>query len=321
MAVIVAPWYYSEKMNVPRPLISDSDIADRLSLRDLATFLAVAEHGGVTRAARALGYAQSTVSLHVQSLEAALGIPLFRRAGKRLVLEPAGQRLAAEGADLLAHARRLYDQATPEKGVTPLFLSSIEPFGSRQLPAFIVAYRREHPEIEINVQVIGSVAAFELLQAERIALAIGARPMRAEPAFPFTPLYEEPLVALVPRRHRLASAKSVRLTDLSGERVIVSDESCVFRRLLQHAVDNGGFDLALSATFGAVTSIPFAVAAGMGVAVLPRGLVTPEPTGVRAIPITHPPLTITVGIALPRNPSPAAADFAAFLRHSMRATT
>jgi DNA-binding transcriptional LysR family regulator len=99
--------------------------------------------------------------------------------------------------------------------------------------------------------------------------------------------------------------------------VIVGEETCAYRRLLQHAVENGGLDLALSASFGAVTSIPFAVAAGLGVAVLPRGLVTPEPAGTPVIPIARPPLSIVVGFALPRRPMAAAAEFGAFLRRSV----
>jgi DNA-binding transcriptional LysR family regulator len=309
-------------MNSQRPVISNSDIAERLSLRDLATFLAVVEHGSISRAAATLGYAQSTVTLHVQNLEAALGLPLFDRVGRRLVIAPAGQRLAAEGPVLLDRARRLYEVATRVDEATQLFISSIEPFASRRLPAIIATYQREHPNVEVAIRVrcVGSIAAFELLRSEQIGLAICSRPTRPDPAFTFTELYREPLVVLVPTRHRLASAKKVRLMDLSGEHVLVGEESCVYRRLLQHAVDNGGLDLALNASFGNVTNLPFAVAAGLGIAVLPAGLVTPEPRGTRAIPITNPPLDIEVGFALPRKPEPHAAAFAAFLRRTTSAT-
>jgi DNA-binding transcriptional LysR family regulator len=308
-------------MNSQRPVISNSDIAERLSLRDLATFLAVVERGGVSRAAATLGYAQSTVTLHVQNLEAALGVPLFERVGRRLVITPAGQRLAAEGAGLLDRARRLYETATRVDEATQLFISSIEPFASRRLPAIVATYQREHPDFEVDIRVrcVGSTAAFELLRSEQIALAICSRPTRPDPAFTFTELYRERLIVLVPTRHRLASAKNLRLTDLGGERVLVSEETCVYRRVLQHAVENGGLDLALNASFGNVTNLPFAVAAGLGIAVLPAGLVTPELRGTRAIPIANPPLDIEVGFALPRKPEPHAAAFAAFLRRTTSA--
>jgi len=72
-----------------------------LELRHLKTFKVVADTGGFTRAAEALGYAQSTITSHIQALERELDRPLFDRLGKTVVLTSAGERLYEYAAQIL----------------------------------------------------------------------------------------------------------------------------------------------------------------------------------------------------------------------------
>src|SRR5205085_1716252 len=85
--------------------ISSIEIYDqRMELKHLATFLAVARHASFTRAAAELGYVQSSVTAHIKALEADVDTPLFRRLGRRVALTDAGR-------ELRGHAKLLLDQA------------------------------------------------------------------------------------------------------------------------------------------------------------------------------------------------------------------
>src|SRR5262249_16760397 len=121
--------------------------ADGLELRQLITFRAVVEQGSLLRAAATLGYAQSTVTLHVQQLEAALGVPLFGRRGRRLTLTEAGRVLRERAAPLLDQVAALR-QSLRELGAGlagHVRLGAIEPAASLRLPSVLVRFRAERP--------------------------------------------------------------------------------------------------------------------------------------------------------------------------------
>ena len=78
-----------------------------MDLKNLRTFQAIVDRGSYQRAAEALGYTQSTVTVHIQQLEEELGVPLFERTGRRMVLTQVGERALAQARELLAAADRL----------------------------------------------------------------------------------------------------------------------------------------------------------------------------------------------------------------------
>ena len=137
-----------------------------LELRHLRVFAAVVEAGTYTRAARALGLSQSTVSETLGALERALGVPVFRTPGR-------GTALTASGEILLAHARRmsaltdelvtaLAEAATQTKAT--LAISAVESVSAYVLPSRLAALRARWPAVRAEV-VIGSCPAIR----ERVA--------------------------------------------------------------------------------------------------------------------------------------------------------
>ena len=78
-----------------------------MELKNLRTFQAVVDRGSYQRAAEALGYTQSTVTIHIQQLEEELGLPLFQRTGRRMVLTQTGERFLPQARELLLAADRL----------------------------------------------------------------------------------------------------------------------------------------------------------------------------------------------------------------------
>ena len=80
-----------------------------MELKNLRTFQAVVDQGSYQRAAERLGYTQSTITVQIQQLEEELGVPLFERVGRRMVLTEAGERALPQARELLEAADRLLE--------------------------------------------------------------------------------------------------------------------------------------------------------------------------------------------------------------------
>lgn len=296
--------------------ILDSE-AEPVSLRELGTVLAVGRYGSALRAARELGYAQSTVTLHVQNVERVLGTRLFVRDSKGLAPTPAGRIALAEGKALLERAAQFGARVRGEAGEVhaEVVFGTIEPFGTCALPAVLAAYRRRSPKVHVTLRIGGNAAMRELLDAGEIAFAIAGRPQGRVTSYDFSPLFVERFVVLVSKRHRLAAATKVRLRDLHRETILLSEETCAYRNLVATAVDEGHLDGVLRASFGTVMNLPYAVEAKLGIAIVPAMLASIAPAAVRAIPLAEPNLRYEVGMLTPkgRSPMPAAAALGAFL--------
>ncbi len=150
-------------------------MADPLDLNLLRSFVAVVECRGVLHAAQRVGRSQSAVSMQIQRLEEIVGRPLFRRDGRTLRPNPAGE-------DLLHHARRLLrlsDEALAsvrrpeEAGLVRLGVP--EDYAAHLLLPVLARFSREHPLVEIELTCEPSPALLQRLQTGRIDLALLTR--------------------------------------------------------------------------------------------------------------------------------------------------
>lgn len=124
-----------------------------MEIGQLAAFRAVARTGSVTRAAGQLHSVQSSVTTQIQALEAELGVPLFDRPGRRIVLTDAGRRLlpyAERVLDTVAEAREMITSSAKPRGTVRL--SGPESLCGYQLPTVLQRCRQEYPEIRLVFQ-------------------------------------------------------------------------------------------------------------------------------------------------------------------------
>lgn len=273
---------------------------ETLSLRDMRSFVAVARAGGVTRAARKLGYAQATLSAHVAALEAAVGVPLLEPGRRGALLTDAGRLVLARAESLLQDVAALQRDARSAAGRTTIRVAACEPVATYRLPPILATFARAHPEIDVELRVAGHVACPALLESGEVALAIGPKPAATQRVthLSFEPLYDEPMLVLLPKRHRLASAKSIALGDLNGETLLVGSDVCAYRALVVGAIEESDVDVALRARFGDGATLAHGVAAGLGVAVLPAGFFATGSLapGIVALPLRRPHISIGIGL-------------------------
>jgi DNA-binding transcriptional LysR family regulator len=189
---------------------------------DLRLLVAVARHGSFTAAATRLRYTQSAVSRRVAALERTTGVDLFHRDAR-------GVRLTAAGTVLHRHAqlvlRALDDAAAALDAVRagaagPLRFGAVPTANAALVPRALARLEAEHPGVELrlreggSVDLAGAVATGDLDIAVVFAVPVEPAPAGVE----LVDLVRDPLLVAMPRGHRLAGAREVRLADLAGER-------------------------------------------------------------------------------------------------------
>jgi DNA-binding transcriptional LysR family regulator len=192
-----------------------------VELRQLTTFLAVAEEQSFTRAGERLGTAQSAVSATVRRLEDALGAALFERTTHRVSLTDAGRALIPEARRTLAaaeDAREAVDQVRGGlRGTVRLGTMQAQATGVVSTARFVAAFRAHHPAVQVQLRQAGSVVLAELVVEGHLDLAVLGIPGRPPAGLELTELAREPMKLACAAGHPLASGPSVDLATVAGE--------------------------------------------------------------------------------------------------------
>ena len=193
----------------------------RMELRQLRTFVAVAEELHFHRAAQRLFIAQPSVSQQIRTLESELGVRLFDRDRRSVALTVAGSALLGEARELIAradHAAAVTRAAAAgERGTLRLSLTRSLTGGIAG--EIVAAFRERHPGVELDLTVGNTMLHVEQLRAGDIDVGF-VRPPLEDPELEELPLGREPMVCVLPRGHRLTRRSTVRREDLRGEPLV-----------------------------------------------------------------------------------------------------
>jgi DNA-binding transcriptional LysR family regulator len=197
-----------------------------MELRQLSSFVAVAEELHFRRAAERLHLAQPSVSQQIRRLEAELGVELFRRDRRGAELTAAGEALLPEARGLLARADEAAAVARStgmgERG--RLRLSLTRSLTGGVAGAIVDAYRARYPDVELELGVGTTMLHVEQLLEGDIDVGF-VRPPLEHAALEELVLGREPMVCVLPRGHRLTKRTTVRPSDLEGEPLVWWAES------------------------------------------------------------------------------------------------
>ncbi|PPS70696.1 LysR family transcriptional regulator [Streptomyces sp. MH60] len=249
-----------------------------MDTRLLTTFTVLARTGGFTAAAAELHLAQSTVTVHIRTLEQDLGVRLFDRLPTGALLTDAGRRLlerAEEVLDAVARLRAASDDAGAVSG--RVVIGSPESLCASRLPGLVAALRTSHPEIDVHLYAAGTRESVEGLRSGRLDLALLLEEETDFPDVTSEPVGREPLVLVAAPGHPLAAReRRASWPELAGESFFLLEEGCSYsdalaRRLLE--VPDGRPRLT---RFGSVDAARNCVAAGLGLTLLPLTTVTEE---------------------------------------------
>ncbi|WP_137292939.1 LysR family transcriptional regulator [Nocardioides dongxiaopingii] len=276
--------------------------------RAVEQFVAVAEELSVTRAARRLYAAQSTVSAGVRSLEHELGTRLFERTTRSMRLTEAGERVLPEARALLAAATRMHDVAADDDAQLRgrVRLGSFAGLDVVDLPHVVATFRAEHPLVDLVLSASphGSTGLVDDLRRGRLDVAFSSLPDRSDPDLVSVPLVALPFVVLVPPGHRLARRRRVRLAELADEGWVDTLAGYGNRVLLDRTLGERGVRRRLVVEVAELPSVPRYVAAGVGVAVVPDVVEAP---GCVRVDLVDGPAPWSVAVCTRRHDGPGAA--------------
>lgn len=241
-----------------------------MELRNLRALVEVVRQGGFSRAARVLFSTQSTVSKAVRQLEEETGEALLERLGTGVRLTGAGEIVYARAVAMLAEGEHMVAELADLRGlISGRLRLGLPIFGSARLFAPLFAeYRSRHPGVEIELMEQGSARLEEALLAGEVELAVSLLPVSE--AFAWQLVRDDPLVALLWADHPLPDRASVRLTELATSPLILFEQGFVLNSRIETACRARGFSPQAAARSGQVDFIIALVAAGLGVALLPR---------------------------------------------------
>jgi LysR family transcriptional regulator for metE and metH len=295
-----------------------------IDTRSLELLEAVASDGTLTAAARRLHVSQPALSQRLTNLEAHVGLRLFDRQGRRLVPTPAGRRLlhttTAVLAELRAAERDLDDIRAGRSGV--LRLASQCSTNYQWLPPIVHDFGLRWPGVDVRIEAIEADEPIGALLADRIDVALTAKPDRRTHALELSPLFEDTMVAVVPPDHPWAARPHVGVADFADVALIVFDSYDPARTpALPLPIPPEARPARIIPTPVVTELVVEMVLARQGVALLPAWPLRPYVAAgrVAAVEITERPDRWTWSCATRRSPAPAVADFVAILREHIAA--
>ncbi len=284
-----------------------------VTFRQLRVFLALADLGSISAAARASHVTQPTVSMLLRELTETIGLPLYEVIGKKVYLTAAGEELArsvrAMEDEWAGFSQRIDSMKGLDRGrLRVAVVSTAKYFVPRLLGNFCGL----HPDIEIALEVLNRDGVVQRLRENRDDLYIMSMPPRDLDlsAQVFLP---NPLVVLAPRHHALTGAGRLPLADLAEERFILREGGSGTRLACDAHFQQQGFRPRIRMELGSNEAIKQAVVGGMGLAVLSRHAIGEalEENGLAILDIEGFPIHASWYIVYPRGKrlSPSATAF------------
>jgi DNA-binding transcriptional LysR family regulator len=287
-----------------------------LSLNQLRAFHFAAKCGSVSRAAEQLFITQPGVSAQIKALELRYGTQLFIRGKKKLELTECGKRLhniterlfglVEEADELLSHP----ESAAP----AVLKIGSTKTLVRYLFARYIPRFRALFPKIQIQVNEGSSAEMVQGVLENRYELAIAGR-VHYDPQLKMIRILQDELVLLVAPGHRLCRKKSISISDLQGENLILREVGSGTRRVIEKALESGGITPSVFVETSNVDFIKELVKLGKAVTMLARmGVDQDIANGVlRAIPVREGPFIIYIDVVV-RNDKKLSRAAEAFLK-------
>lgn len=255
-----------------------------MELRQLRTFIAVANALSFTQAARELGYVQSAITAHVKGLEEELSVRLFDRLGRKIGLTDAGRRLlpyARTIAEMEAAAgEAAMGTGTDGEPIGSVTVSAPEMLCAYRLPPVLKRFQARYPRVRLTFRPTSTGALDagleQQLAAGEVDLAfVIDEPIEAGEMLSVT-LAEEPLVLVAPPGHPLARRDRVEPVDLGEEHLLLTDKGCGYRTIFERGLSRAGKRTLAFTEFTSGEAIKQCVMAGTGIAVLAKVSVSKE---------------------------------------------
>jgi LysR family transcriptional regulator, hydrogen peroxide-inducible genes activator len=242
-----------------------------LSLRDLEYITAVAEHLHFGRAAQSCGVSQPTLSGQLRKLEEFLGVEIFERSPRGVLVTRRGEEVVAQAKRIISEARRLFEVvrigAEPLTGT--LRLGVISTLGPYLVPFLLKPLRARYPELKLLLTEGHTRVLVRQLEEGELDALLATSPI-GEAELTELPLFREELALAVPRDHPLAQVEAVNPSDIPvAELILLAEGHCLREQAIQlcpSRLREGSPELQAAS----LETLRQMIAAGSGVSLMPQ---------------------------------------------------
>jgi LysR family hydrogen peroxide-inducible transcriptional activator len=267
-----------------------------MTLTELKYIVAVARERHFGRAAEACHVSQPTLSVAVKKLEEELDVKIFERGASEVSTTPLGEQIVRQAQQVIEQAAAIREIAKTGKDPVsgPLRLGVIYTVGPYLLPVLVRQAIERVPQMPLMLQENFTVRLLEMLRTGELDCAILAEPF-PDTGLAVAPLYDEPFMAAVPRKHPIAARPSISAEELKNETMLLLGTGHCFR---DHVLEvcpeyarfaTGAEGIRKSFEGSSLETIKHMVASGMGITVVPRLSVPADPQPhVAYVPFSEP---------------------------------
>ncbi|MDA2215858.1 MULTISPECIES: LysR family transcriptional regulator [unclassified Bacillus cereus group] len=238
-----------------------------MEMRHVKTFCAIVKYGSFSKAAQALGYAQSTVTAHMKALENDLHLPLFDRLGKKILLTKAGHQFHPYALELLAiyeKAQEIPQNSDNLEGT--LSITSNESLAVYRLPQLLRMYKQENPKVNIILETTTNEQAMnKLREGETDVIFIMGESMEHNDFITRT-FCNEAFGWILPTHYSTHSNPFCLLNDTQ---FIFTEQSCGYRPMVDRFLRQSGNVPAKTFETSNVEVIKQSVMCELGISILP----------------------------------------------------
>lgn len=242
-----------------------------MEIKNLRTFSAVAKTGSFSIASKELGYAQPTVTTHIQALENELNVKLFERLGHKIKLTQQGERLLYYSENILKYSSdAIADLSSNDSVGGKITIGANESFSVSRLPTVFKHFLHVYPSVEISLK-FGSVNEIhEQLQNNNVDVAFFLTREVTFSDLIIETLLTEELVVLVSPEHPFIIKSSITVKDFSNQVLILTQENCTFRTMIDNIIKQANVQPRSLIEINNIEAIKQLVISGLGITIMPR---------------------------------------------------
>jgi DNA-binding transcriptional LysR family regulator len=248
-----------------------------MELRQIRSFLSIAETLHFGRTAELIHLSQPALSLQIRALEEEVGVRLFERNRRKTTLTAAGLAFRDDAARALSQLdqaiRKAKLAASGKLGL--LRIGFISTAGVEIVPHIFRQFRESNPEVEVSLRAIPTADQVQMLETGSLDVGFLRLPIGGHSALEIVTVHREPFVLVVPASHKLAKRKKVRLSELSGQDFIMYERTYApgFHDLILGMLRDARIVPNVSQTAAEISTLTSLVDAHIGIAILPASAV------------------------------------------------
>jgi DNA-binding transcriptional LysR family regulator len=283
-----------------------------MELRQIRSFLSIAETLHFGRTAELIHLSQPALSLQIRALEEEVGVKLLERDRRKTTLTAAGMAFRDDAAAAVLGIEQAVRSArmAADGKLGLLRIGFISTAGNEIVPDIVRRFRESNPQVEFSLRNILTIDQIQMLDMGLLDIGFLRLPIGEHPELEIITIHREPFVVVVPRFHKLAKSRKVRLRELSGQDFVMYERSYApgFHDLLFGMLRDAGVVPNISQTAGQMPTLISLVDAGMGISILPASAVRHSAAAVIACEIADAIPMSEIGIALNRRNRTAIID-------------